>query len=1400
MVLQGLLDRGDPCPSEFEKFIGSELAFSYITEAWFDIIACGGDAADLAACLGSGTPPVLDLLTSVHLGEGYLGDFTPWPLQEPVCLEGPPVHGSVGYGGGCADIAALLDLNACGGLSAADAAGGGGPNLVLLDRAEWSRMLRGCREAWGPKAFLRRAVYASGPNRLSLIGRLLLQHEAPPCSDCSTPAQTGPDDGGGSSFAPAPASCTRTAHPKCVQKHSPMTAASAAAVCMLLEAASQLRKNRVELHNFLRTALPDGEELARAVSLESVVASFEKSNSGSTDAQTQFSDHAKFEPKYDQPIPLFDVVGLGKHQAGDGNSTAAIQTNDEDSEILFPLESQPQVCEETNPQATISQASETVSACDSVQPPSLSVCGLVAWTSAAQGKVSIPTSMLEEDDLPTIGSDVAAGLLIEPPAETLGCCICFGSFPTSSLRHCGRPKCGQRAYCLDCLRKHAETVVADGLYAAPSVRCPSCNCRIGTKAWSPFVSTNVRKKYEENAKALLTYRCVACDETGSYLADAGQARDPFASLDREVRERIAEVWQRFFLAEAPVEDFLQVVLDEYACGHRVGGNPPLKLGKIFGATGNAMWISDMERRLAVQLAWMHRFPMQRTLCCGERFCFRCKVSNWHRNVTCQERLQSEKAKQAQGCPGCGVPTVRSEGCRKIMCVCGRIWEWSGGDDSSDEGTFDGSDDEEEVAEAQTAMNLLALNSSASEETVSTVVQVLVAARADVNQPDGDAPLPLLLAMQARHPAAVQALCEHGALVTTEVLDELKQISHTQSRHKIESALRAQASENTNTKYPLWVWVQEGKITAVEALLRNSAHEEIIEEDVLVALQRSHASDNDRKRMTSLIRDCAGDERFKQLEISAATRRLMAEFRQAMDEERDVDVAVVQEAVGAGADVNSKAEAVSGSPSGLTGLNLVAMNCQASEGSVTSSIEALLKAQADVNAANDEASTPLLAAIQHRNTAAVEALCKARAKFNSEILDEVKLLSESTRRCKVETCLRPIILDNSGRRLPLWVWIQEGAVQAVDALLSGNKFKKEQVDVDSFVALQRCHGDLENKRLIEEALKLHVGVEEFTKLQGEAATRRLLQELREAYDDERHVLADIVIDALAQGADANAQENLEGDFPGSSYGLTACQLLVTNTYVKADIMKSLVTALVDAKAEINTDLGESPLLSAVQGRCVAGVSALAAHAAKVTSDVLDEIHSISRTRTRNEIEDVLKNAISNDKSLRCPLWVWVQDGNATAVEALLRNTAHDEEIEVDVLVSLQRSRGGPEALKSIADQLRGYVGIQEFQRLDQAAATRRLLQELREAYTEERDPDLDIICDSLEHGANPSAREEDDDDEPIEFEGEESEEQDEEEDEEKEEEEDEEDGEEEADEEEERNDDESEADGTEDADD
>lgn len=313
-------------------------------------------------------------------------------------------------------------------------------------------------------------------------------------------------------------------------------------------------------------------------------------------------------------------------------------------------------------------------------------------------------------------------------------------------------------------------------------------------------------------------------------------------------------------------------------------------------------------------------------------------------------------------------------------------------------------------------------------------------------------------------------------------------------------------------------------------------------------------------------------------------------------------------------------------------------------------------------------------------------------------------------------------------------------------MSASERNNDQVDVDTFVALQRCSGDKESVRKIEESLWRHVGEEQCGRLSQQAATRRLLHEFREAEDKQRDICLDIVCDALAKGADANAQEESPNafEFEVTIYQLSALQLLVTNSKVSTDNMCSIVAAMIENQADVNAETNsETPLLLALQARCVAGVEALATHGAKMTPDALDELRGLSHTKVRHEIEDSLKPLIYRDRSLRCPLWVWVQFGATMAVEALLRNASHEEEVDSHVLVALQRCRksgetdGDTEAVEKIAEMLREHVGEEEFRRLEQIAATRRLLQEVREAHTDERDLDLEVLCDTLARGANPN---------------------------------------------------------------
>ena len=86
-------------------------------------------------------------------------------------------------------------------------------------------------------------------------------------------------------------------------------------------------------------------------------------------------------------------------------------------------------------------------------------------------------------------------------------------------------------------------------------------------------------------------------------------------------------------------------------------------------------VGDPERRFALQLAWLRRYPKFASPCCGAPMCFKCKTAGHHPGRTCEEVQKAEAAIGVQCCPGCGVPTVRAEGCNHMICPCGHHWQW-----------------------------------------------------------------------------------------------------------------------------------------------------------------------------------------------------------------------------------------------------------------------------------------------------------------------------------------------------------------------------------------------------------------------------------------------------------------------------------------------------------------------------------------------------------------------------------------------------------------------------------------------------------------------------------------------------------------------------------------------------
>lgn len=125
--------------------------------------------------------------------------------------------------------------------------------------------------------------------------------------------------------------------------------------------------------------------------------------------------------------------------------------------------------------------------------------------------------------------------------------------------------------------------------------------------------------------------------------------------------------------EACLEALLSVLVQEDDTVAQLGV-PSEALRSVFAPEKIPAWITDPERRAALQLAFLQRYPMICTPCCSVRMCFKCKTYGWH-TESCSERQRREMGQRVCFCPHCGVPTVKSEGCDHMLCVCGTDWTW-----------------------------------------------------------------------------------------------------------------------------------------------------------------------------------------------------------------------------------------------------------------------------------------------------------------------------------------------------------------------------------------------------------------------------------------------------------------------------------------------------------------------------------------------------------------------------------------------------------------------------------------------------------------------------------------------------------------------------------------------------
>jgi len=183
----------------------------------------------------------------------------------------------------------------------------------------------------------------------------------------------------------------------------------------------------------------------------------------------------------------------------------------------------------------------------------------------------------------------------------------------------------------------------------------------------------------ENARILLSVRC--CGIVSFFQPEA--AGDG-AAIEQEIiqdmstssQEQLRRMWLQYLAGDKRPDAFLEDLLQILPQPSTKSSEPDDSDHHQLLASVNRlpMLIADPERRTALQLAFLQRFPKIRTPCCGARMCFRCKTYDWHQE-TCEERQRREVGQKVCFCPHCGVPTVKSEGCDHMVCVCGRDWTW-----------------------------------------------------------------------------------------------------------------------------------------------------------------------------------------------------------------------------------------------------------------------------------------------------------------------------------------------------------------------------------------------------------------------------------------------------------------------------------------------------------------------------------------------------------------------------------------------------------------------------------------------------------------------------------------------------------------------------------------------------
>jgi len=763
--------------------------------------------------------------------------------------------------------------------------------------------------------------------------------------------------------------------------------------------------------------------------------------------------------------------------------------------------------------------------------------------------------------------------------------------------------------------------------------------------------------------------------------------------------------------------------------------------------GAVALIADDERRVCLQLAFLRRFPKMRTPCCSLKMCFKCKVSSWHSGISCEARqsLFTTGDDGVQSCPGCGVPTQRTEGCMQVQCVCGQSWEWQRTEEDKRlaerywaplplaslalphvdasflQSLIDRKADLSAVRQSdQWSAAHFAAAAPASGEMVKpppsdasrlkSLLQIQTSIGIDINfdAADVDGDTPLSVAVAADNADAVRFLILQGCRMTSQVFASLQDWTIVQSRLEIRELLRPLLqSERTleDEVVGLPLWLEFGVVDKALVALASSGVEdgETVAKAFVWGNWQSGTSSN-LSAIEPALQAAVGEQTWKQQRQEAATAMLWRALESGWPEYQ----------------ISGDALAVA------------------------------LAHGADACASNEEGMNPIRAALERQAASALELLLNAGVSpdfvFEDDCVGLMQLVFRDRAREVVKALAPHVDKHYRAGDMPLWLSLKMSLASRTEAALQA----EPGLAAPSATELLQCElmgnnsgGALATAR---KALQARAGNDTWNATRKNSATALLLFELRQAInfesDPDVPSLRRLLIDF---GAEPNAfPETLPLDFQeltkasGHGESLTPLMLLAVNAYCSPTTSSELVELLIHQKADPDQpdEDGDTALFWALLHDNAPVAEALTRAGAAITDSSIDFLQTWTHPGTLQPLAIALRPQLLRRDPTGLPSWMKVQFGIGTTPD-MLREVFEGwtEGLGEELAVAVMLARFCFEHSDQQSDIVRGFLGEEIWPVLQRVAAQHLLVREVSGASGGKWVLDTSFVMHLLDVGAD-----------------------------------------------------------------